>query len=316
VRKLAAPLRVTWDWDWPPVAHPAAPPRRPPPDLVREVGRELVRARVLLLEVGYPDPAALAGGELARALDGFAGQLSLVLGPAAAAALGASGAGASPGAAELWLDITPAGPDAAPTALAGTAPWEGVRLYLTAGNLRAAAALLVDALARGASRVSLPCLPLFGAVLAAPERTAPTPAQLREFADLILPALEAAPGVDLRVHHYGLSELLRARGLRPAGEEAPGHTGCQAGTALAYVDPLGVLYPCASLPIPLERMGEGAIARAWAGEELRLLRGEIGRLPDACGACPAGESCRGGCRGWAQFLSGTWTTPGPDCTRS
>jgi radical SAM protein with 4Fe4S-binding SPASM domain len=270
---------------------------------------------VLLLEVGYPDPAALTGGELTEALAGFAGQLSLVLGPAAAAALGGSGPLERLGAAEVWLDITPAGADDAPAVPAGPAPWSAVRLYLTAQNVRAAAALLRSAVAQGATKISLPCLPLFGAVLAAPEQIAPTPAHLAEFADLVLPALAAAPGVDLRVHHYGLSELLRARGLCPEGEEAPGHAGCQAGTALAYIDPGGVLYPCASLPVPLERMGEGALTRAWAGEELRLLRGEIARLPSACGECPAERSCRGGCRGWAQFLSGDWNTVGPDCTR-
>lgn len=315
MRRLAAPLRVTWDWDWPPIVQSGAPLRRWQPELLREVGAELVRARVLLLEVGYPDARALAAGDLARALAGFAGQLSLVLDPAAAAVFRDTPAGERPGAAEVWLDATPLAAGAEAHGPVETVAWPAVRIYLTARNHRAAAAALLAAVGRGATAVSLPNLPLFGEILGAAREVAPAAAHLREFADLVAPLLASHPGVDLRVHHYGLWEILRRRGLHPQGEEAPGHAGCQAGAALAHIDPRGVLYPCASLPIPLERMGAGALTRAWAGEELQSLRAEIDRLPPACRGCPEETSCRGGCRGWAQFLAGNWEETGPDCVR-
>jgi hypothetical protein len=106
VRKLAAPLRLTWDWDWPPVVHPGAPARRPTPETVRTIGAEIVRAGVLLLEVGYPDPEALRSGELAAALAGFEGSLSFVLAPAAVALVGENPWRAL-GAEDVWLDMTP-----------------------------------------------------------------------------------------------------------------------------------------------------------------------------------------------------------------
>jgi radical SAM protein with 4Fe4S-binding SPASM domain len=312
VKRLAAPLRLTWDWAWPPIAHPAEPPRRPPPELVRAIGAEIVRAQVLLLEVGYPDAAALASGELAAALEGFPGSLSLVLAPAAAADL----AGAKPwealGAEEAWLDATP-GADPLP---AGLDSWPAVRFYLTAANLDAVAAGIERAVAGGARAISLPNLPLFGELLGDAERATPDLAALTALAARIAAALRDRPGVDLRVHHYGLWQQLRAAGVQPHGEDAGG-AGCQAGAALGYVDPAGVLYPCASLPVPIARLGErpGAIAEAWSGAELAALRERIGQLPARCAGCPFESTCRGGCRGWAHFLAASWNATGPDCSR-
>jgi radical SAM protein with 4Fe4S-binding SPASM domain len=310
VRKYATPLRLTWDWDWPPVVHPGAPPRRPPPDLVRAIGAEIVRARVLMLEIGYPDPEALRSGELAAALTGFEGSLSFVLTPAAAAAL----AGAKPweplGAEEVWLDMTPR-IGAIPQ---GLEAWSALRFYLTAGNLDAVAAGIERAVAAGATAISLPNLPLFGDLLRDAGEATPDVGQLAGLASRIATALNGRPAVDLRVHHYGLWRALREAGVSPHGEDAPG-AGCQAGSALAYIDPAGILYPCASLPVPLALAGEGCIVNSWSGAVLAALRAGIERRPDACAGCPCEPTCRGGCRGWAHYLSADWNAVGPDCVR-
>jgi len=310
VKKFAAPLRLTWDWDWPPIAHLAAPPRRPAPETIRAIGAEIVRARVLLLEVGYPGPEALLSGELAAALDGFEGNLSLVLTPSAAAALAGEKPWKTMGAEEVWLDMTP-GVGAIPQ---GLADWPAQRFYLTAGNLDAAARGIECAVAAGATAISLPNLPLFGDVLREAGAATPDAAQLTGLAGRVAAALHGGPPVDLRVHHYGLWQALRAAGVHPHGEGAPG-AGCQAGNALAYVDPAGVLYPCASLPVPLARVSVGAITEAWSGLGLAALREGITRVPHVCVACRCEPTCRGGCRGWAQYLAADWNTPGPDCTR-
>jgi radical SAM protein with 4Fe4S-binding SPASM domain len=309
VRKLAAPLRLTWDWDWPAIAHPGAPPRRPTPEAVRATGAEIVRAGVLLLEVGYPDPGALRSGELAAALAGFTGSLSLVLAPSAAGDLAVSRPWEALGAEEVWLDATPEGGGVPP----GLEGWPAVRFFLTAGNLEEAAAGIERAIAAGAAAISLPSLPLFGELLRDPAGAAPDSARLEALAGRIAAALKGRPGVDLRVHHYGLWQQLQAAGIRPRGEGEGG--GCQAGGALGYIDPAGIIYPCSSLPLPLARMGEGAIRAAWAGAEVAALREAIARLPGRCAGCPRETTCRGGCRGWAHYLHHTWNATGPDCTR-
>jgi radical SAM protein with 4Fe4S-binding SPASM domain len=310
VKKYAAPLRLTWDWAWPPIAHPGAPPRRPPPGMVRTIGAEIVRARVLMLEVGYPDPEALISGELATALAGFEGSLSLVLAPAVAAALATAKPWAALGAEEVWLDATP-GVGAIP---AGLESWPSVRFYLTAGNLDEVAAGIERAVAGGSTAVSLPNLPLFGDILQGAETATPGVAQLTAIAGRIAAALRGRPGIDLRVHHYGLLQALRTAGVHPQGEDDPG-AGCQAGRALAYIDPGGILHPCASLPVPLARMETGTLSAAWAGTDLAALRAATRRLPEACAGCPLESTCRGGCRGWAHYITGSWDTTGPDCVK-
>lgn len=309
MRRLASPLRLTWDWDWPPIVHPGAAARRPTPDAVRAIGAEIVSAGVLLLEIGYPDPEALRSGELAAALTGFAGSLSLVLTPAAAAELAASRPWEDLGVDEVWLDATPGG--GAP--LAGVEGWKAFRFSVTAGNLAEAAAGIERAIAQGATTVSLPNLPLFGELLRDPAAVAPGNAQVAALAARIAAALRGRPAVELRVHHYGLWQELRAAGVLPRGEG--GESGCQAGAALAYIDPAGILYPCASLPVPLARVREGTIRATWAGAELAALREQIARVPERCSGCPQESNCRGGCRGWAHYLHHTWSATGPDCTR-
>jgi len=310
VKKYAAPLRLTWDWARPPIAHPGASPSRPAPEMVRSVGAEIVRARVLMLEIGYPDPEALLSGELAAALAGFEGSLSLVLTPSAAAALGEEKPWETLGAEDVWLDMTP-GVGAIPE---GSAAWPAQRFYLTAGNLEAVAAGIERSAASGVSAISLPNLPLFGDVLREAVKTTPDLGQLTGLADRIAAALHGRPAIDLRVHHYALWQALSAAGVRPHGEGSPG-AGCQAGNALAYVDPAGILYPCASLPVPLGRVSAGAITESWSGPLLAALREGIAGIPTKCAECPIEPTCRGGCRGWSHFLTCTWNATGPDCAR-
>jgi radical SAM protein with 4Fe4S-binding SPASM domain len=278
--------------------------------MVRAIGAEIVRARVLMLEVGYPDPEALFSGELAAALDGFEGSLSLVLAPGAAAALADKKPWKALGAEEVWLDMTP-GVGAIPQ---GLAAWAALRFYLTAGNLVAVAAEIERAVVSGVTSISLPNLPLFGDVLRDAGEATPHVGQLGVLARRVAAALHSHPPVDLRVHHYGLWQALRAAGVRPQGEESPG-TGCQAGNALAYIDPAGILYPCVSLPVPLARVSVGAITEAWSGPGLAALREGIARIPDACAKCALEPTCRGGCRGWAHYLSLDWNAAGPDCVK-
>ena len=309
MKKYAAPLRLTWDWDWPTVAHPGAPPRRPTPEMVCTIGAEIVRARVLMLEVGYPSPEALLSGELAAALTGFEGSLSLVLTPTAAAALADEKPWKTLGAEVVWLDVTP-GVGAIPR---GLDAWAAQRFYLTAGNLAAVASEIERAAASDVTAISLPNLPLFGDVLCEAGEATPDVGQLTGLAGRIAAALHGRPPVDLRVHHYGLWQALQAAGVHPHGDETPG-AGCQAGNALGYIDPAGLLYPCASLPVPLARVSVGAITAAWSGPDLAALREGIARIPAACADCPCEPACRGGCRGWAHYLA-DWNATGPDCVK-
>jgi GeoRSP system SPASM domain protein len=317
--KLSAPLRVTWDWNWPRVVQPGATAGSPGREKVELIAAELARAGVLMLEFGYPAAEDIRQGLLATAIGRAGGMASLALTPETIADLGEAELRNTLGPGEIWADVTPLEgkemeQDALPRREDGSV-WPDLRIYLTSANLEGAALLIAAALAEGVEKLSLPILPLFGSFLTSAGKQIPPWRDLVKFADRLDPLLKSHPDLDLRVHYQSLWTILRERGHRATDEEAPGHGGCQAASALAYIDPGGVLYPCASLPIPVGPVEEGTIARAWREDELKRLRDAIAVIPDPCGPCAEWKSCRGGCRGWAYYLTGRWQEAGPDCGR-
>jgi GeoRSP system SPASM domain protein len=317
--KLSAPLRVTWDWNWPRVVQPGSKASGPGREKVETIVGELVRAGVLMLEIGYPAAAEVRQGLLALAIGRSGGITSLAMTPETITDLGEEELRSILGPGEIWADVTPlegqeTGKGALPRRENGSV-WPDLRIYLTSVNLESAARIIDAALGEGAEKLSLPILPLFGSFLTSSGKHIPPWRDLVEFADRLDPLLESHPDLDLRVHYQSLWTILRERGHRASDEEAPGHGGCQAASALAYIDPGGVLYPCASLPVPVGPVGEGSITRAWSEDELKRLRDSIAVVPGACGPCAEWESCRGGCRGWAYYLTGSWEEAGPDCGR-
>jgi len=315
--KLSAPLRVTWDWNWPRVVQPSSTAESPGRDMVNVIAAELGGAGVLMLEIGYPGADDIRGGLLRSAVEQIPGQTSLALLPETFEGLGGEEPWREMGVGEVWADVTPGG-EGGKTTLPRRpdgSVWPDLRIYLTSDNLEESAALIVEAVQGGAEKLSLPILPLFGRFLASAGRLMPPWGALAEFANRLDPLLKSRPDLDLRVHYQSLWTILRARGHKASEAEAPGHSGCQAAAALGYIDPSGVLYPCASLPLPIGRVDAGAIGRVWNNEELTRLRGAIGTEPRACDGCSIWQSCRGGCRGWAHYLTGGWEEAGPDCGR-
>lgn len=318
--RLSAPLRVIWDWNWPPVVHREIVGKGPGAERARVIGEELRRARVLMIEAGYPGIQDLRDGLVASVLGEIPAQVSLVLSAATIAALGDEEAWGAAGGGEVWADATPLGTDEREKTVLPRKPdgsvWPDMRLYLTSANGGRAAETVRLAVEEGCRRLSLPILPLFGSFLTSSAELIPSWRDLVSFADHLEPLLRRFPDLDLRIHNQALWTLLRARGLNAGStEEAPGHSGCQAASALAYVDPGGTLYPCAALPLPLGRLEEGSMERLWSEEERSRLRSAIETVPPDCGGCRLWETCRGGCRGWAHFISGDWGSPGPDCGR-
>lgn len=223
------------------------------------------------------------------------------------------------GGGEVWADVTPLRTEGSEETVLPRKPdgsaWPDMRLFLTSANGSRAAEVVRVAVEKGCRRLSLPILPLFGSFLTSSAELIPSWRDLVTFADHLDPLLRRFPDLDLRVHNQALWTLLTARGFMARSAEAPGHSGCQAASALAYVDPGGTLYPCAALPLPLGRLEEGSMERLWSEEERSRLRSAIETIPPGCEGCRLWQTCRGGCRGWAHFIAGDWGSPGPDCGR-
>ena len=127
----------------------------------------------------------------------------------------------------------------------------------------------------------------------------------------------AALGLSLRgkrliVHDYFLWKSLSATFPGATGDRVE-FSGCQAGTALAYVDWEGNLYPCDSLPILLGSLEERTLEDVWSAPMRARVADAVRSAPWACEGCAERPGCLGGCRGIAYTASGAFDVPDPAC---
>jgi len=115
----------------------------------------------------------------------------------------------------------------------------------------------------------------------------------------------------LVVHDYFLWRALRGLFPAAAGERVE-YSGCQAATALAYVDWDGNVYPCESLPVRLGNLAESSLEEIWAQPARRRLAEALRSIPASCRECPLVADCLGGCRGLA-YAAASPEGPDPAC---
>lgn len=159
-------------------------------------------------------------------------------------------------------------------------------------------------------------LPNINAVRALAERgrvPVPEPGQYAEVERALGEAGTVPGGRQLVVHDYFLWRVLARRFPGSIGERLE-FGGCQAGGALAYVDPAGGLYPCDSLPVKLGNLGGSDSFQAlWDAPGRCGLVDAIRSTPSACAGCEALPACKAGCRGMAHVAKGTLDAPDPSC---
>jgi len=88
---------------------------------------------------------------------------------------------------------------------------------------------------------------------------------------------------------------------------------CQAANTMLSIDRNGFVYPCPVMPVPLGNLREMTLKEIAKSELKRELRTRLLSLPAECSGCFAAESCRGGCRGRGERLSGSWEALDPGC---
>lgn len=158
-------------------------------------------------------------------------------------------------------------------------------------------------------------LPNVNAVRALAEKghvPVPTPDKLRTASEKIARLDVSLEGKRLVVHDYFLWKSLRNAFPREAGERVE-FSGCQAGSALAYVDWEGNVYPCDSLPIRLGSLKETSFEKVWRSPAREQVLAAIRSLPATCGSCGLSKGCLAGCRGMAYSARGTLDSPDPSC---
>ena len=121
------------------------------------------------------------------------------------------------------------------------------------------------------------------------------------------------PGKRLIIHDFFLWRSLSAAFPGATGDRVE-FSGCQAGTALAYVDWEGNVYPCDSLPIRLGSLEDGTFAEVWNSPARARVADAVRSTPWACEGCAEHRGCLGGCRGMTYLASGDFDAPDPSCT--
>jgi GeoRSP system SPASM domain protein len=116
------------------------------------------------------------------------------------------------------------------------------------------------------------------------------------------------------VHDFFLWKALRGAFPETTGARTE-FSGCQAGSALAYVDWDGNVYPCDALPIRLGNLEESPFERIWGSSARENLLTSIRSIPPSCGGCDEFDGCLSGCRGLSYMNSGAFDRPDPGCSR-
>ena len=88
---------------------------------------------------------------------------------------------------------------------------------------------------------------------------------------------------------------------------------CQAANTMLSIDQAGVAYPCPVMPVPLGDLNQTTLKEIAKGELKKSIRSRLLALPRECAGCADAESCKGGCRGRGERISGSWDALDPAC---
>ncbi len=140
------------------------------------------------------------------------------------------------------------------------------------------------------------------------------PEQVLAAAETIAGMASSLDGRRFVVHDYFLWKAIGKVNPLAAGPRVE-FSGCQAGSALAYVDWEGNVYPCDALPIRLGTVEESPFERIWRLPARVRLLASLRSMPSSCGPCGESGECFSGCRGLTYLSTGSFDHPDPGCTR-
>jgi radical SAM protein with 4Fe4S-binding SPASM domain len=141
----------------------------------------------------------------------------------------------------------------------------------------------------------------------------PRPGHLQEAAEIISRLSLSLEGKRLVVHDPSLWRLLRDAFPDEAGGQIE-FSGCRGGSALAYVDWEGNLYPCDSLPIRLGNLQETTFERIWRAPARVRVLDAIRAMPASCDPRDQMKGIRSTCRDLANLPTESIQSKGPGCT--
>lgn len=287
--ELATPIRIYWDLT-------PLPPE--PPDHLK-IADDIIDLKILNLDIVatgkiIPDScfAVLSRCAAARI------PVTLTASPAAMTDSANSALAAAP-PKELLLEVTSLLQLKTVTPLPQQAA--GVSFPLCDGNWQQIPELIRLASANGFKHLVLPMQRLYSGE---PPFHLPA-AGLAKIADN-LASFHPAPELRITAHDPFVWRAIFPNRPFPNGR-------CQAANTMLSIDPLGIVYPCPVMPVPLGDLKDQTLKEIARGEIKRELRSRLLRLPAECMECVMAESCKGGCRGRGERIFSSWDGIDPGC---
>jgi len=292
--EFSLPIRVRWDVDF-----------RERSGRVKRFARKIAEASPLYVELH------LSGGRGLSELSGILAELHKA-GPRVSVHLGLF-----PGSADVVRNGYPVEFvwDVGATAgflpkLPGTAT--AISFVPDADNVEELPEVLAEFAESGLAVLHLPNVNAVRSLASRGSVPVPEIGRLRECAGTIAAMGLSLEGKRLVAHDFFLWKTLSGAFPGATGDRLE-FSGCQAGTALAYVDWEGGVYPCDSLPIRLGSLVESSLEEVWASPARERVVAAVRSTPGACDGCGEYRGCHGGCRGMAYLAADTFDAPDPAC---
>ncbi len=292
--EFTLPIRVRWDVDF-----------RGRSGRVKRIARKIAEASPLFVELhlsGARGLSELSGilAELQKAQPRVSVHLGLFPGSAEAARNGYP--------VDFVWDVGPAA-GFLPKLPQGAA---AISFVPDADNLDELPEVVAEFADSGLSALHLPNVNAVRSLAARGLVPVPEIGRLRAAAEAVAALKVSLGGKRLVAHDFFLWKSLSGAFPGATGDRLE-FSGCQAGTALAYVDWEGGVYPCDSLPIRLGPLDESSLEEIWASPARGRIVEAVRAAPGACDGCGEYLGCHGGCRGMAYLSAGTFDAADPAC---
>lgn len=182
-------------------------------------------------------------------------------------------------------------------------PHVGLSCALDSDNWRRLPDLVASCRTYGFTRLVLPMQRLYGSeapfLLTRDEQ-----AELRD----ALRSAGGTDGINLTIHDPFVWRAFNPGIPFPQG-------GCQAANTMISISPDGGVYPCPALPVRLGELGGVATLKDIITSDVKKeFRSRLLTTSEMCAACHELPECKGGCRGRAYVMHGSWDGLDDACT--
>lgn len=278
--ELASPITIYWD----------LAPGEFASDSLQQICTDILAVRPLMLQL-Y-DPSTFLGDGVHAVLEQLRGEpvsVTLTITPACLSTAGDT-AVTRLGVTEILLVVE--NPETLKNITAG--PSVGVSCPVTRENWRELPAIVAGCLEQGFNRLVLPMQRLYNG-----DKPFLLVRDEQKELERALVAIGGTDDLKLTIHDPFLWRAFNPGVPFPQG-------GCQAANTMIAISSDGGVFPCPALPVRLGELGVASLRDILASSRKKDFRRRLLSHPEACRECGEIAECKGGCRGRAYVMHGSF----------